>query len=146
MDPKPHVLWWTHFCVSPPETSCLLLDPKMFFMDSSPLETSCFLMDPKSSWLLLDPLFFHPPKTSCLLLDTKTSCHSMNPQLHVFWWTGSVHQKTWVPNISVIQRFVTKFSYKIISIRHRCLHKNSTSNFLKVCLPWFTTNLILSTK
>ena len=37
-------------------------------------------------------------------------------------------------NISVIQGFVKKNSYKIISIRHRCLHKNWTSKFLKVGL------------
>ena len=38
MDPKPHMLWRAHFCVSPHETSCRLVDPK----------TSCLLMDPWS--------------------------------------------------------------------------------------------------
>merc|ERR1712129_287373 len=56
--------------VSPPETTCLLVDPKTLclLMDPSPLETSCFLMDPKK----LMSHFFSPPKTSCLLMEPKT--------------------------------------------------------------------------
>jgi hypothetical protein len=88
------------FFVSPPETSCLLMDP-------SPLETSCFLMDPKNSCLLMDPLFFSPPKTSCLLMDPKTLCLLMDPRSHVFLWTLRVHQKTWVPITLVTRTFMS---------------------------------------
>ena len=46
-----------------------------------------------------------------------------------------------------VTKFCQKKSYKIISIRHRCPHKNQTSNILKVCfIPWYKINLILSTK
>jgi hypothetical protein len=87
---KPHVLWWTHFCVSPSETSCVLVDPKTscFLMDPSPLETSCVLMDPKTSCVLMDPLVFPPsenlmcfdgPKNLMCFDGPSTSCDLMDP-------------------------------------------------------------------
>ena len=86
---KPHFIWWTHFCVSPPETSCLLFDQKTscFFMDPFPLENSYFRWTQKPHVLWWNHLFVSPPETSCFLSDPKSSC----PWPHVFWWTLWVH-------------------------------------------------------
>ena len=108
---KPHFIWWTQnlmcfdgnifvFPLLKPHVFCQTQTPHVIY-GPSPSWNLMFFDGPKSSWLLLDQLFFHPPKTSRLLLDPKTSGHLMDPQPHVFWWTGRVHQKTWVPKIAL---------------------------------------------
>ena len=115
-----------------PKTSCALMDPFLCFpswnlMSFVGPKNLVFFMYPsllETSWLLLDPLIFHPPKTSCLFWTQKSHVIRWTPQPHhVFWWTGRVHQKTWVP----------KFLYQKVSRGFGSKWQNMAK---KVVLRW----------
>jgi hypothetical protein len=87
--------------VSPPETSCALMDP--FF--ASPPETSCFLLDPKTSCLLMDPLSHVLRWTHFLFPLLKPHVFWWTLPLlkpHVFWWTQKTHVFWWTHFFSLL--------------------------------------------
>ena len=87
--------------VSPPETSCALMDP--FF--ASPPETSCFLLDPKTSCLLMDPLSHVLRWTHFLFPLIKPHVFWWTLPLlkpHVFWWTQKTHVFWWTHFFSLL--------------------------------------------
>ena len=124
---KPHVFCWTQ------NFSCFLwtlplLKPRVIWWTQKPhvfcwsQNFSCFL------WTLplLKPHVFVYPETSCL---------SMDPWPHVFWWTLLVDQKTWVP----------KIGSKLVNVVVEC--PLIGNQFLK-CFNWtgFNANVSISQK
>ena len=76
---KPNMLWCTNFCVSPSETSCVLVDPKPHvFWRTLPL------FNPHVFWWTQNLMFFDGP--TCVF-------PLWNP--HVFWWTQKPHVFWW---------------------------------------------------